>query len=38
MAFVQLEFYVHDINKDELEVTVLDKDLFSPNGNHMIVT
>ena len=23
---------MHDINKDELEVSVFDKDLFSPNG------
>ena len=27
-----MEFYVHDINTDVLEVTVFDKDLLSPNG------
>lgn len=25
-------FEVHDLNKDVLEITVFDKDLFSPNG------
>ena len=28
-----MKFAVYDINKDLLEVTVFDKDLFSPNGN-----
>ena len=25
-------FEVHDLNNDVLEITVFDKDLFSPNG------
>ena len=32
----QMEFYVHDINTDVLEVTVFDKDLFSPNGESIV--
>ena len=27
-----MQFAVYDINKDILEITVFDKDLFSPNG------
>ena len=27
-----MKFAVYDLNKDSLEVTVFDKDLFSPNG------
>lgn len=33
-GFFQMEFAVHDINKDVLEITVFDKDLFSPNGKN----
>lgn len=29
---LQMLFEVHDLNKDVLEITVFDKDLFSPNG------
>jgi len=32
-----MEFAVHDINKDALEITVFDKDLFSPNGEFTFV-
>ena len=27
-----MEFAVYDLNKDTLEISVFDKDLFSPNG------
>lgn len=27
-----MKFAVYDLNKDALEITVFDKDLFSPNG------
>ena len=30
-----MKFAVYDLNKDSLEVTVFDKDLFSPNGKPM---
>ena len=33
-----MKFAVYDINKDLLEVTVFDKDLFSPNGNYLYWT
>lgn len=33
----QLKFAVHDINKDTLEITVFDKDLFSPNGELPVI-
>ena len=29
---VQVQFNVHDLNKDVLEITVFDQDIFSPNG------
>ena len=29
---VQMEFAVYDLNKDTLEISVFDQDLFSPNG------
>ena len=29
---LQVNFAVHDLNQDVLEITVFDKDLFSPNG------
>ena len=32
LFFLQMKFAVYDLNKDSLEVTVFDKDLFSPNG------
>ena len=35
---VQMKFAVYDINKDLLEVTVFDKDLFSPNGKSWSVS
>lgn len=31
-SYVQMEFAVYDLNKDTLEISVFDKDLFSPNG------
>ena len=27
-----MQFNVHDLNKDVLEITVFDQDIFSPNG------
>ena len=27
-----MEFAVYDLNKDAVEISVFDKDLFSPNG------
>ena len=30
--FLQMEFYLFDTATDRLEVTVFDRDLFSPNG------
>ena len=27
-----MQFAVYDLNKDTLEISVFDKDLFSPNG------
>ena len=32
-----MKFAVYDLNKDSLEVTVFDKDLFSPNGKPLSV-
>ena len=32
MSYLQMTFAVYDINKDALDITVFDKDLFSPNG------
>lgn len=29
---LQMQFSVHDLNKDVLEITVFDQDIFSPNG------
>ena len=29
---LQVTFAVHDLNQDVLEITVFDKDIFSPNG------
>ncbi len=32
-----MKFAVYDLNKDSLEVTVFDKDLFSPNGETIAI-
>ena len=32
-----MKFAVYDLNKDVLEITVFDKDLFSPNGMSIII-
>ena len=31
-----MKFAVHDINKDTMDITVFDKDLFSPNGECVV--
>ena len=31
-----MEFAVYDLNKDAVEISVFDKDLFSPNGKKTV--
>ena len=36
--YLQMEFYLFDASTDRLEITVFDRDLFSPNGKQFQYT